>query len=126
MLKQLKALGVVLLVGGMLVGCEAPEEIKNIDGAVMVEELLERKDNKLEAKCLEICNMALEQVDYAAGFNNMNMNEHDYAVYAAANAVDAVIAELDRLNIQAKDDKVEEIVGQYMYDKILEEIHANN
>lgn len=31
MLKQLKALGLILVIGGMLVGCEETEEIENID-----------------------------------------------------------------------------------------------
>lgn len=124
MLKQIKALGLVLVIGGMLVGCEVPEEIQNIDCAPAVEEMFNNKKVDIEAEVIGICDIALEQIDYAAGYHNMGMDEQAYAEYAACKAMDAVLAELDRRNVRHDEEEVVQIVGDYMYNKVLEEIHA--
>ena len=133
MLKQIKALGLVLVIGGMLVGCEAPEEVKNIDlqGAVdNVEAFVDEKINKdeeVQEALLLMADDLLNQVDFVQAYMNDNkgMDINEYANYVANKGVEAAMAAMEQEGIAVNIEDVQVLVGQYMYEAVYNELQQN-
>ena len=133
MLKQIKALGLVLVIGGMLVGCEAPEEVKNIDlqGAVdNVEAFVDEKINKdkeIQEALLLVADDLLNEVDFVQAYMNDNkgMDINEYANYVANKGVEAAMAAMEQEGIAVNIEDVQVLVGQYMYEVVYNELQQN-
>jgi hypothetical protein len=133
MLKQIKALGLVLVIGGMLVGCEAPEEVKNIDlqGAVdNVEAFVDEKINKdkeIQEALLLIADDLLNEVDFVQAYMNDNkgMDINEYANYVANKGVEAAMAAMEQEGIAVNIEDVQVLVGQYMYEEVYNKLQQN-
>ena len=121
MLKQLKALGLVLLVGGMLVGCEAPEEAKNINikGAG---EAVYHDNAEVNEAILLVADDLLNSVDFVQAYINDNkgMSIEEYANYVANKGVESIMVALEangnEYNVQIEE--VQNVAGQYMYEDV--------
>lgn len=121
MLKQIKALGLVLLVGGMLVGCEAPEEAKNINikGAG---EVIYNDNTEVNEAILLIADDLLNSVDFVQAYINDNkgMSIEEYANYVANKGVESIMVALEangnEYNVQIEE--VQNVAGQYMYEDV--------
>lgn len=133
MLKQIKALGLVLVIGGMLVGCEAPEEVKNIDlqGAVdNVEAFVDEKINKdkeIQEALLLMADDLLNEVDFVQAYMNDNkgMDINEYANYVANKGVEAAMAAMEQEGIAVNIEDVQVLVGQYMYEEVYNKLQQN-
>lgn len=133
MLKQIKALGLVLVIGGMLVGCEAPEEVKNIDlqGAVdNVEAFVDEKINKdkeIQEALLLVVDDLLNEVDFVQAYMNDNkgMDINEYANYVANKGVEAAMAAMEQEGIAVNIEDVQVLVGQYMYEEVYNKLQQN-
>lgn len=133
MLKQIKALGLVLVIGGMLVGCEAPEEVKNIDlqGAVdNVEAFVDEKINKdkeIQEALLLVADDLLNEVDFVQAYMNDNkgMDINEYANYVANKGVEAAMAAMEQEGIAVNIEDVQVLVGQYMYEEVYNKLQQN-
>ena len=133
MLKQIKALGLVLVIGGMLVGCEAPEEVKNIDlqGAVdNVEAFIDEKINKdeeVQEALLLLADDLLNQVDFVQAYMNDNkgMDINEYANYVANKGVEAAMAAMEQEGVVVNIEDVQVLVGQYMYEDVYNKLQQN-
>lgn len=133
MLKQIKALGLVLVIGGMLVGCEAPEEVKNIDlqGAVdNVEAFVDEKINKdkeIQEALLLMADDLLNEVDFVQAYINDNkgMDINEYANYVANKGVEAAMAAMEQEGIAVNIEDVQVLVGQYMYEEVYNKLQQN-
>lgn len=133
MLKQIKALGLVLVIGGMLVGCEAPEEVKNIDlqGAVdNVEAFVDEKINKdeeVQEALLLLADDLLNQVDFVQAYMNDNkgMDINEYANYVANKGVEAAMVAMEQEGIAVNIEDVQVLVGQYMYEEVYNKLQQN-
>ena len=133
MLKQIKALGLVLVIGGMLVGCEAPEEIKNIDiqgvGEAVEQQVdaFVNKDDEVAEALLLLADDLLNEVDFVQAYinDNQGMDIAQYANYVANKGVEAAMYAMEQEGINVELEVVQELVGQYMYEDVYNKLQQN-
>jgi hypothetical protein len=150
MLKQIKALGLVLVIGGMLVGCEETKEIENIDlqGAVdSVEEFVdnindEEEYNKLDpeeqarvreseliALMYEAMNVKGEGGRFEEIYRNEYENEMDIEQFAQAVAakkceeVEQLIEERDMQYLNFQHDEIAYMGAEIVYKQVIAELN---
>lgn len=127
MLKQIKALGLVLLVGGMLVGCEEAKGIENINlkgaGEAIEQQVEEEVSNEEVSKIiLVMADELLNSVDFVQAYinDNQGMDINQYASYVADRGIESIMVGLEEngieYNIQLED--VKNIAWQYMYEDV--------
>lgn len=127
MLKQIKALGLVLLVGGMLVGCEEAKGIENINlkgaGEAIEQQVEEEVSNEEVSKIiLVMADELLNSVDFVQAYinDNQGMDINQYASYVADRGIESIMVGLEEngieYNIQLED--VKNIAWQYIYEDV--------